>query len=119
MSDQKCIEAIPSDIRLTEEALSPLLEVWNGKASDDEREEAEQSLDNFAIGVEELQVLRLTLSWGGPSSWIDIMHDNGEIDRIAYHYQDWFDGAVKLIGKDSPIWQYAEQQLETHILLST
>jgi hypothetical protein len=119
MSDPKCADIIPEDIRQTEDYLSPMLEVVNGQASDDEREEAIQMLDEFAIGQEELKVLRLTLSYGGPSSWIDIMYNNGEIDRIAYHYQDWFDGAVKLIGKDSPIWQYAEQQLETHILLST
>ncbi len=74
MSDPKCADIIPEDIRQTEDYLSPMLEVVNGQASDDEREEAIQMLDEFAIGQEELKVLRLTLSYGGPSSWIDIMY---------------------------------------------
>lgn len=120
MSDPKCADIIDADIKSTEEYLSGLLDSLDGDTSDDERDEVSTQLDEFAQGVEKYHMVRLILSGGGPSSFVDVIYTPlGDIQNIAYHYQDWYDGAVKLLPKSSPIWRWAEAQLEGHILLST
>ena len=120
MSDPRCADLIDADIKNTEDYLSGLLDRLEGDTSDDERDEIATQLDEFAAGTEKYNVLRLVLSGGGPSSFIDVIYTPyGDIQNIAYHYQDWYDGAVKLLPKSSPIWQYAEGQLDGNIILST
>lgn len=116
----KCADLIDADIKCTEDYLSSLLDRLDGNISDDERDEITCQLDEFSAGNEKYNVLRLVLSGGGPASFVDVLYTPyGDIQNIAYHYQDWYDGAVKLLPKSSPIWQYAEGELTKHILLST
>lgn len=68
------------------------------------------------LSIEKYQTTRVLFSYGGPSSWIDIMsNENMEIIQVAFHYQDWFDGAVKLVDSGSQIWQYAEDVLQVSL----
>jgi hypothetical protein len=99
-------------MKQTEIALKELL---NGVASDNQEvsEGSQVQLDEYVLGIEALSITRVLLSWGGPSSWIDVIHDNGEIRQVLFHYQDWYDGAVKAVGAHSPIWEYAEHQINS------
>ena len=64
--------------------------------------------EDLSIGYSKITVHVITLSWGGPADFLKVYQDeNGEVDKIEYHYQDWFDGAVRLVEEGSPLWQYA------------
>jgi hypothetical protein len=109
---QTCQDLIGSEIKQTEAALKELL---HGVRSDNEvmSEASQVQLDEYVLGIEALSLTRVLLSWGGPSSWIDVIHDNNEIRQVLFHYQDWYDGAVKAVGPNSPIWEYAEHQINS------
>ena len=46
------------------------------------------------LDVERKSVYRILLSTGGPGDWLDVWLDSdGDIDRVDYVFQDWYDGA--------------------------
>jgi hypothetical protein len=56
------------------------------------------------LSVETYIVYKVMLSWGGPSDYFEFFVDKNnptEFDRIVYHFQDWFDGAHRVLhGKE-------------------
>lgn len=81
----------------------------------DQCEQAETVRYEYPLHVGEMKrCFRLELSTGGPADWMDIiLEDDGSLDRIMYHYQDWGDGAVVVLdGLESDI---VEQWLEPFI----
>ncbi len=51
----------------------------------------------------------LLLTWGGPSDYFLFFT---ELDRIEYHYQDWFDGAKReLQGHDYEIMRQVYERI--------
>ena len=36
---------------------------------------------------------KIGLSWGGPADFFRVKVSDNEIERIVYHFQDWYDGA--------------------------
>jgi hypothetical protein len=57
------------------------------------------------LSVETKKVTTILLSWGGPSDWYEVTQDeSGTIERISYHYADWFDHAERpLSGQDEEL----------------
>jgi len=69
----------------------------------------ENTIYEYAAGVSKNTVVRIELSGGGPSSFIEaFIDDENDIYKIEYHFQDWFDGARRSVSKDSSIWRYAQ-----------
>jgi hypothetical protein len=53
------------------------------------------------LSVDQEISYKIHLSTGGPASFFSIFVDGYDIYRIEYHFQDWFDGAVRnLDGQD-------------------
>ncbi len=119
MKEGTCKDIIKMDIAETEAQLSDFYANIENAAEEAMREDYQAILNEYAIAQDTFSVVRLTLAWGGPGIFLDVIHRHGQIQNIIYHYQDWYDGAIEYIGSDSVIWRYAEEQLEGHVLLST
>ena len=119
MKDGTCRDIIPLDIAETEKLITDLYANIENESDEEQREDYQAILNEFAIAVDRYEVLRLTLAWGGPGIFMDVIHNNGDIQNIIYHYQDWYDGATEYVKPNTSIWRYCEEQLEQSILLST
>lgn len=76
----------------------------------------ENSLFEYALGVDIHKSYRIHLSTGGPASFIEVITtEDDEIIDMYYHFQDWFDGAKTKINEDSSLYRYAMLMLESSI----
>ena len=68
--------------------------------------------NNYPLSVDTYKMTRIQLSWGGPSDFLDVKHDGHIILAVTYHFQDWFDGAVRDVQEKSKVWEYARTVIE-------
>jgi hypothetical protein len=71
-------------------------------------------LDNLGENEEEIilsidtdKVTTVCLSYGGPSDYLEITHNEDGIKKIIYRFSDWFDTATKEVKEGSALWDYA------------
>jgi hypothetical protein len=75
-------------------------------------DEAYDDLYNYALGMNTIKETTITLSWGGPSSYLEILHDGAEITQVVYRFSDWFDTATEEItDKESNLYRYAQEMI--------
>lgn len=67
-----------------------------------------EALNNLPLSIETVKETTVTLSWGGPSDYLHITHNEGEVLRVVYRFSDWFDTAIVELDEVSPLWDYAE-----------
>jgi hypothetical protein len=73
------------------------------------RDKAEQALQELPLGATKQVVWRVDLSTGGPGDWFEFyVDDNGDVERIEYHFNDWFDHAQRSISHDTDRWNALE-----------
>lgn len=61
-------------------------------------DQATETLYAYPLSVETMRVVKVTLSTGGPGSWLEAqLDDDGQIVRIEYHFNDWFDHASRTL----------------------
>lgn len=65
-----------------------------------------------ALSVDTWKITTICFSWGGPSDYLEIQHDSGEIIKVTYRFSDWFDTATREVQEDSPLYDYAKNALE-------
>jgi predicted secreted protein len=61
---------------------------------------ARESIYEFPLSVSRQVVHRIDLSTGGPADWLEVFMESGDdstIDRIVYHFADWFDHAETVL----------------------
>lgn len=85
------------------------------KAEDyQKQEELEEGITPYGVSV--VRTVRLVLSGGGPSSWLDVEleHETNEPAQVTYHFADWFDHAEMLVAQEEApgLWRMAEQYAE-------
>jgi hypothetical protein len=121
MSDRSlsCAERIETQLTETEQGYARLwqrLDQVDATRDQDEREAVYEELD--PLGIEVKPVVKVLLSWGGPSDWLGIELDSTrahDVERITYHYADWFDHAEREVSEhEAPaLWRaavyYAEE----------
>jgi hypothetical protein len=99
----------------TEEDLKQIYEVLDGptgEMSTEDLDEAQSSLYDYALGMDARQETIITLSWGGPASYLEVTHRRDEIYTITYRFSDWFDTATQEItDQESAIWRYAQEMI--------
>jgi hypothetical protein len=82
---------------------------------DDPTQELDQAYDdlyNYALGMNSIKETTITLSWGGPASYLEILHDGAEITRLTYRFSDWFDTATEIItDEESNLYRYAQEMI--------
>ena len=102
-----CEERIDSHLKALEEDISSVLEgYYNGE------EDGFEAWNNYPLAVQDYQVTKVELSWGGPSDFLKIFHEGTEIYSVEYHFQDWFDGATRKVEEGSKVWEYARTVIE-------
>lgn len=112
-NQQTCNQRIDQELTRTEDWLTNqyhLIDAAN-EAGDDEREdELREQIEPY---------MELTLSGGGPSSWLEVTLDRGqrgfEATSVVYHFANWFDHAQREVTKhEAPgIWRLAEYYAES------
>ena len=70
----------------------------------------------YLLSVDKAIVYTVELSTGGPADFFKVFIEYEEISRIEYHFQDWFDGAMRVLSGDEfdfiQDWIYQEVYLE-------
>lgn len=100
-----CEERIDAHLEaLEEDVIHPTEHYYDG----DENGE----WNNYPLAVSTQQVTKIELSWGGPSSFLKVEHDEAEILSVTYHFQDWFDGAFRQVEEGSNVWKYCETVIQ-------
>jgi hypothetical protein len=70
------------------------------RAIDEIRDAAMQRADEYPLGASRMIVHRVELSTGGPGDWLEVFCDADEpheINRVVYHFNDWFDHAERTL----------------------
>ena len=115
MNDTKeatCAERIADQLAGEEENLKEIYAVLDTTNDGAEIDEAQESLYNYALGMNTIKETTITLSWGGPASYLEVLHDGVEITRLTYRFSDWFDTATEEItDKDSSLYRYAQEMI--------
>lgn len=76
-------------------------------------EEAAERISELPLGVSVKRVLRIDLSTGGPGDWLEAdVDDDGTVDSVTYHFNDWFDHAERTVDSGSALWRAAEYYAE-------
>lgn len=108
-----CAELIGQELEDRERELARLYAVIDSGDGMDKEDEAYNEINEMAYGIEIKKIFKVIWSGGGPADWIEITTDeNGDIEKVEYIYQDWYDGARKQVEEDSAVWRYAEGILE-------
>jgi hypothetical protein len=101
--EQNCADRIGSMLKNTEEQIKGLMG----------NNDAWEQLADLPLSIETVKETTVTLSWGGPSDYLHITHNDSEVLRVVYRFSDWFDTATVELDETSPLWDYAESILET------
>lgn len=69
----------------------------------EDREEGDDELpplNEYALGATVTYAVRIELSTGGPADYLTALIDHGEVQRVVYHFADWFDHAERVLDGD-------------------
>ena len=69
--------------------------------------ENHEGLCELPLSVDTSKLTTVTFSWGGPADFLEIEHNDGDILKVVYVYQDWFDDARTNI-TEGALWNYAQ-----------
>lgn len=105
--EKSCADLIAGELKDREQQLEQLY-----TAADDGDDDAREQIQEMAYGIDRREILRVTWSGGGPADYLEITHSDGDILRVEYLYQNWFDGARLVVEEDSPAYRYALEILE-------
>ena len=69
--------------------------------------------DDPALSVDTFKLVSVCLSYGGPSSYLEIKaSEDNEIISVTYRFSDWFDTATLPVFDSEPAYKYAEYIME-------
>ena len=123
MNDTKearnCADRIADHLASEERNLSDIYAVLDGKIKPTEDQSETQTIDeaysdlyNYALGMNTIKETTITLSWGGPASYLEILHDGADITQVVYRFSDWFDSATQEItDEESSLYRYAQEMI--------
>jgi hypothetical protein len=110
--EPNCAERIADQLASEEENLKAIYAVLDTTNDGSEIDEAQESLYNYALGMNTIKETTITLSWGGPASYLEILHDGAEITQLTYRLSDWFDTATeKITDTESSLYRYAQEMI--------
>ena len=123
--DRTCKERVEGQMQDRDEDIAALYELVdhgsvNGTGED--YDEAVERLDNFLLSIDQTIHIKMLMSWGGPSDYIEVIVNrlsatpsDYEILEAWYHFEDWFDGAERRISEDSALWRYLTDTIESYM----
>lgn len=108
--EKTCANRIADNLAGEEANLKEIYERLDGNSN--EVDEAQEELYNYALGIDTIKETTITLSWGGPASYLEILHDGAEITKLTYRFSDWFDTATEIItDQESNLYRYAQEMI--------
>jgi len=69
--------------------------------------------DDPALSIDDFQLTSICLSYGGPSSYLEVKHQGSDIISVTYRYSDWFDTATLPVFDFEPAYEYARNIIES------
>jgi len=69
--------------------------------------------DEPALSVDHFQLTSVCLSYGGPASYLEIKHKEGQVLSVTYRFSDWFDTATLPVYEGDPAYTYAVSIVES------
>lgn len=97
-----CADKIKDSLKSLNEELETMM---NNPNHDDYFDDPALSIDRYELTI-------VCLSYGGPSSYLEIKHKDGEIITVTYRYSDWFDTATLPVFDWEPAYEYARSIVE-------
>jgi hypothetical protein len=107
--EQSCAERIADQLASEERNLGDIYQAIDDPAQG--LDEPYEELYNYALGIDARQETVITLSWGGPSSYLEITHRGAEIYTITYRFSDWFDTATQEVEEGTSLYRYAQEMI--------
>jgi hypothetical protein len=68
--------------------------------------------DDPALSIDNYTLTSVCLSYGGPSSYLEIKHVGSDIVSVTYRFSDWFDTATTPVYESEPAYDYARSIVE-------
>lgn len=68
--------------------------------------------DDPALSIDTFTLTSVCLSYGGPSSYLEIKHIGSDIVSVTYRFSDWFDTATLPVYESEPAYEYARNIVE-------
>lgn len=108
-----CSERIAAAMASEEENLKEIYEaIDSNDGTMEAHEEAYESLHEYALGITTRKETVITLSWGGPASYLEVTHDGSDIYSVTYRFSDWFDTATQELEEGSALYRYAQEMID-------
>ena len=98
-----CADRIKDSLASLNEDLTA---VMNNPNHDDYFDDPALSIDNYTLSS-------VCLSYGGPSSYLEIKHKDGEVISVTYRFSDWYDTATLPVLESEPAYEYALSIVES------
>jgi len=119
VKELNCAERIADQLASEERNLGDIYKVLDGEsepageASETQTiDEAYSELYDYALGIDTIKQTTITLSWGGPASYLEVLHTGTEITQLTYRFSDWFDTATQEItDTESSLYRYAQEMI--------
>jgi hypothetical protein len=99
----KCADLIKDNLASLNEELEELM---NNPDNDE--------LDDPALSIDEFTLTSICLSYGGPSSYLEVKHVGSDIISVTYRYSNWFDTATLPVYESEPAYEYARNIIESN-----
>lgn len=117
MSDKAlCRDRIDGQLSDREFYLQQVFEAIDSCEPFDGYDDANEHIYDFALGFQVKTMLTIELSTGGPADYLEVVIDKSsgypEIDKMTYHFSDWFDHAEIKVSSSSPFYRYVETILD-------
>jgi hypothetical protein len=74
--------------------------------------ESSEYFDDPALSIDTFTLTSVCLSYGGPSSYLEIKHIGSDIVSVTYRFSDWFDTATVPVLTSEPAYEYARSIVE-------
>jgi hypothetical protein len=74
--------------------------------------DSDEYFEDPALSIDKFQLTSVCLSYGGPSSYLEIKHVGSEIISVTYRFSDWFDTATIPVLECEPAYDYARSIIE-------
>ena len=75
------------------------------------------ALHELPLDIEIIRSIKILLSTGGPSDWLECLIEGEGFDSyvrgVQYHYADWYDHAEVTVSRDSVLFRYAQEVCES------
>lgn len=110
-------ERMKQSLESREAYVEKMFDAMDSNEPFEDYEDASDAFYELPIGIDIKKIVKIHLSTGGPGDWLEVevseIRDMIEIDRVDYHFTDWFQHDQMKVYPNSPLYRYAEQTVDT------